>query len=89
MHINLASLYVYENQLQGLNEKLNTVLRRLNNWARYVRVNHSVYNIGCMREAVVDVADRVAVSDPCGDGDSDVETGHNMYLVSLLMPLLP
>ncbi len=75
---NSASFYVFENQLKRLNENLNTVLRRLNRWARFVRVNHPVRNIGRMREAVVDVVDRIAVPDPCGDSDSDTETGYNM-----------
>ncbi len=78
---NSASLYVLENQLQRLNENLNTVIRRLNHRARFLRVNHPVCNIGRMREAVLDFVDRIAVPDPCGDGDSDTETGYNMYLI--------
>ncbi len=76
--IKSASLYVSENQLQRLNESQNAVLRRLNRWARFVRVNHSVCNISCMRETIVDIFDRVAAPDTCADGDSDLETGQNM-----------
>ena len=41
-----------------------------------------------MCEAVLDVIERAVVPDLCGDGDSDTETGYNMYLFSLPLPLL-
>ncbi len=76
--INSASLFILERQVERVNENLNAVLRRLNRWARFVRVNNPVRIIGHMCEAVLIVVERVAVPDLCGDGDSDTETGYNM-----------
>ncbi len=87
-HINSASLFIPKRQVEGVNENLNEFLRRLNRWARSLRVNYPVRNIGRTREAVVDVVERVAATDPCSDGDSDTEIGYNMWLVSVPIPLL-
>ncbi len=64
---------------------LNTTMRRINRWARFVRVNDSVRNTGRLRDAVLIIVDRINLPDPCGDGNINVETGNNMQLVSLLM----
>ncbi len=71
--INSASLLILELQVKRVNKNLNAVLRHRNRWARFMRVHHPVRKIGRKRKAVVDVVDRVAVPDRCGDGESDVE----------------
>ncbi len=57
---------------------LNTSMRLLNSWGRFVRVNDSVRNIGRLREAVLNIVVRINLPDPCGDGNKNVETGNNM-----------
>ncbi len=70
--------------MQCINENLNTTMLRLNRWARFVRVNDPDRNIGRLLEAVLNIVDPISVPDPCGYGNSDVETGNNIELVCLL-----
>ncbi len=66
------------NQMQRVNENLNTTIRGFNCWARFVRVNDPVRNLGRLREAVLNILDRINLPDPCSDGNSYVETRNNM-----------
>ncbi len=76
--ISSASLYILENQVQRVNENLNTTMRRFYRWTRSVRVNDPVRNLGRLCEAVLNIVNRINLPDPCGDGNSDIETDNNM-----------
>ncbi len=74
MRVNSTSLQTIENRIQRINESLNTTLRRLNRWARFVHLNHPIRNIGRLHEASEDVVKGVEPPNPDSDSDRGPDT---------------